>query len=62
MLMAQLNDLVKSESDNKTHLISTAKRLADESIEITNKAKLLAQECTDKRMRNVSVNISCEQQ
>jgi vinculin len=53
LLMAKLSELVRGEGGNKKDLIATAKLLADESIEITKLAKLLAQDCTDKRMKNV---------
>lgn len=56
VLMAELNDLVKNPASNKKNLIETAKKLSNESQEITRLAKILAAECTDKRMRNVRFN------
>ena len=53
LLMARLSELVRGENGTKKDLISTAKQLADESLEISRIAKLLAHDCTDKRMRMV---------
>ena len=53
LLMAKLSELVRDQSGNKKDLIATAKILADESMEITRLAKVLAQDCTDKRIKNV---------
>ena len=53
LLMAKLSELVGGEIGSKKELIATAKKLADESLEITRIAKLLAQNCTDKRIRMV---------
>lgn len=50
--MAKLSELV-DQGGNKKDLIATAKLLADESLEITRLAKLLAENCSDKRMKNV---------
>ena len=52
LLMAQLSELVRSDN-NKKDLIATAKQLADESQEITRLSKLIANDCTDKRMKTV---------
>lgn len=49
LLMARLSELVRQGS--KKELIATAKLLADESFEISRLAKLIASDCTDKRMR-----------
>ena len=51
--MAKLSELVKDHGGNKKDLIATSKLLADESLEITRLAKLLAENCSDKRMKNV---------
>lgn len=53
LLMAKLSELVRGVSGTKKDLIATARQLADESLEISRIAKLLAQDCTDKRMRTV---------
>jgi vinculin len=53
LLMAKLSELVKDQGGNKKDLIATSKLLADESLEITRLAKLLAENCSDKRIKNV---------
>ena len=53
LLMARLSELVRGINGTKKDLIATAKKLADESFEISRIAKLIAQDCTDKRMRMV---------
>ncbi|CAF0804091.1 unnamed protein product [Brachionus calyciflorus] len=50
-LMARLSELVRAENGTKKDLIATAKQLADESQEICRIARLLANDCTDKRMK-----------
>ena len=56
LLMARLSELVRGENGTKKDLIATAKQLADESLEISRIAKILAHDCTDKRMRMVRKN------
>ena len=46
---------IRGEGGTKRDLISTAKAIAESSEEVTRLAKELAHECTDKRMRTVSV-------
>ena len=46
----------KEDSGSKKDLISIAKAIAESSDEVTRLAKELAMECTDKRMRTVSIN------
>lgn len=59
LLMAKLSELVRGESGStKKDLIATARQLADESLEISRIAKLLAHECTDKRMRTNLLQVS----
>lgn len=53
LLMAKLSELVRGENGTKKDLIATARKLAEESLEISRIAKLLAQDCTDRRMRTV---------
>lgn len=53
-LMAKLSQLVDGEIGTKKQLIATAKKLADEAMEITRIAKLVANSCTNKRIRTVS--------
>lgn len=53
LLMARLNELVRGENATKKDLIATARQLAEESLEISRIAKLIAADCTDKRMRQV---------
>ena len=55
MLMAQLSQLVRGEGGTKKDLIACAKAIAEASEEVTQLAKDLARECTDKRMRTVSL-------
>jgi vinculin len=55
LLMARLSELVRGIDGTKKDLIATAKQLADESFEISRIAKLIAQDCTDKRMRTVNI-------
>lgn len=47
--------LCRGEGGTKRDLIATAKAIAESSEEVTRLAKELARECTDKRMRTVSV-------
>ena len=54
-LMAKLSSLLKEGSNcSKKELIATARMLAEESMELRRIAILLAQDCTDKRMRLVN--------
>lgn len=53
LLMARLSELVRGENGTKKDLIKISKQLADESLEISRIAKILAQDCTDRRMRMV---------
>lgn len=55
LLMAQLSQLVRGEGGTKKDLIACAKAIAEASEEVTQLAKDLARECTDKRMRTVSL-------
>lgn len=55
LLMAQLSQLVRGEGGTKKDLIACAKSIAEASEEVTRLAKDLARECTDKRMRTVSL-------
>jgi vinculin len=57
-LMAQLSELVGGEIGTKKQLIATAKQLAEESIEMTRVARLLASNCTDKRIRTNLFQVS----
>ena len=58
-LMAKLSEFVGSEKNGtKKDLIATAKQLADESQEITRIAKILAADCTDKRIRTNLLQVS----
>jgi hypothetical protein len=57
LLMAKLSEHVRGENGTKKDLISTAKQLADESLEITRISKQLARDCTDKRIRMVKISI-----
>ena len=45
----------RGEGGSKKDLIATAKAIAEASEEVTRLAKALARECTDKRMRTVSI-------
>jgi hypothetical protein len=58
LLMAKLSELVRGENGTKKDLIATARKLAEESLEISRIAKLLAQDCTDRRMRTVLKNLN----
>lgn len=51
LLMANLSQLVRGDGGSKKELIDTAKQIAEASTEVTRLAKMLAAECTDKRMR-----------
>lgn len=53
VLMAKLNELMKDRKSNKKDLITIAKDIAAESMEITRLAKELAANCTNKRMKLV---------
>lgn len=55
LLMGRLSQLVRGEGGTKRDLIACAKEIAEASEEVTRLAKELARECTDKRMRTVSV-------
>ena len=46
----------QEDSGSKRELIAIAKAIAESSDEVTRLAKELAKECTDKRMRTVSVD------
>ena len=46
--------VARGEGGTKKDLIATAKAIAEASEEVTRLAKILAAECTDKRMRTVS--------
>ncbi|RMZ94679.1 vinculin isoform X2 [Brachionus plicatilis] len=50
-LMAKLSELVRGQNRSNKQLISTAKQLFDESLEICRLARLMANDCTDKRMK-----------
>ena len=58
LLMAQLSQLVRGEGGTKKDLIACAKAIAEASEEVTQLAKDLARECTDKRMRTVSLALA----
>lgn len=45
----------RGEGGTKRDLISIAKQIAEASEEVTRLAKLLAKDCTDRRMRTVSL-------
>lgn len=61
ILMARLSELVHSDSKNsKRELIATAKMIAEASEDVTRLAKQLARECTDKRIRTVSMANECD--
>lgn len=53
--MGRLSGLVRGEGGNKRDLIACAKAIAEASQEVTRLAKELARECTDKRIRTVSL-------
>jgi hypothetical protein len=53
LLMVKLSELVRG-NGTKKDLIATARKIASESTEITRISKLIAADCTDKRMRAVS--------
>lgn len=56
VLMARLSELVRTDSKgSKKELIATAKKIAEASEDVTRLAKQLARECTDKRIRTVSI-------
>ena len=55
ILMGRLSGLVRGEGGNKRDLIACAKAIAEASQEVTRLAKELARECTDKRIRTVSI-------
>lgn len=59
LLMGRLSQLVRGQTGTKRDLIACAKAIAEASEEVTRLAKELARECTDKRMRTVSLLISC---
>ncbi|XP_069132676.1 vinculin-like isoform X8 [Argopecten irradians] len=59
ILMAKLSQLVRGEGGTKKDLISTAKKIAEASEEVTKLAKKLAAECTDKKMRTNLLQV-CE--
>ena len=48
-------EIYRGEGGSKKDLISTAKGIAEASVEVTRLAKRLAAECTDRKMRNVSL-------
>ena len=50
---------LQEDSGSKKELISIAKAIAESSDEVTRLAKELAMECTDKRMRTVSIFRLC---
>lgn len=55
LLMGRLSQLVRGEGGTKRDLIACAKAIAEASEEVTRLAKELARECTDKRMRTVTI-------
>ncbi len=56
LLMAKLSHLVGDDAaGSKRELIACAKSIAEASDEVTRIAKDLARDCTDKRMRTVSL-------
>lgn len=59
LLLAKLSHLVRGEGGSKKDLIATAKAIAEASEEVTRLAKILALECTDKRMRT-NLLLVCE--
>ncbi|XP_021371535.1 vinculin-like isoform X11 [Mizuhopecten yessoensis] len=59
ILMAKLSQLVRGAGGSKKDLISTAKKIAEASEEVTRLAKKLAAECTDKKMRTNLLQV-CE--
>lgn len=52
-MMAKLSELVRRQNRSNIELISTAKQLFDDSLEFCRLAKLIADHCTDKRMKMV---------
>lgn len=60
VLMARLSELVRLDcKSSKRELIATAKALAEAGEEVTRLAKILARECTDKRIRTNLLQV-CE--
>uniref|UniRef100_T1JBN5 Vinculin n=1 Tax=Strigamia maritima TaxID=126957 RepID=T1JBN5_STRMM len=59
VLMYRLSQLVRGEGGSKKELIACAKAIAEASEEVTRLAKLLARQCTDKRMRTNLLQV-CE--
>lgn len=56
-LMAKLSDLVRAKNRSNQKLITTSKQLYDESLEICRLARLIANDCTDKRMKLVILDL-----
>lgn len=60
VLMARLSELVRLDcKSSKRELIAIAKALAEAGEEVTRLAKILARECTDKRIRTNLLQV-CE--
>lgn len=60
VLMARLSELVRADSKgSKRELIATAKKIAEASEDVTRLAKILARQCTDKRIRTNLLQV-CE--
>ena len=55
ILNTLFTDVTRGEGGTKRDLISIAKRIVEASEEVTRLAKLLAKDCTDKRMRTVCI-------
>ncbi len=55
LLMAKLSQLVGMDLSRKRELLACAKSIVDASAEVTRIAQALASQCTDKRMRIVSI-------
>lgn len=53
-MMAKLSELVRRQNRSNKELIATAKQLFDECLEFCRLAKLVADHCTDKRMKMVN--------
>ncbi|VDP31235.1 unnamed protein product [Schistosoma margrebowiei] len=53
-LMAQLSQIVRGEYGTKKDLINVSMAIAEASLDVNQCAKVLAKECTDRRIRSVS--------
>ncbi|THD21308.1 Vinculin [Fasciola hepatica] len=57
-LMAQLSQVVRGEYGTKKDLISVAMAIAEASLDVNRCAKVLAKECTDRRIRSNLMHLS----